>query len=70
MVTKEQLLIIILFPLWWVLLGMCLTLIYDIMASSLVKLLLVGLSCILITALIVWIASRVLKFLNKQNLNE
>lgn len=43
MVTKEQLLIIILFPLWWVLVGMCLTLIYDIEASSLVKLLLLGL---------------------------
>jgi hypothetical protein len=70
MVTKEQLLIIILFPLWWVLLGICITLIYDIMASSLVKLLLVGLSWILITALIVWIASRVLRFLNKQNPNE
>lgn len=70
MITKEQLLIVFLFPVWYMLLGMCVILIKDINASFSIKMLLVGLSWILITALIVWIAGRVLKFLNKQNPNE
>jgi CBS domain containing-hemolysin-like protein len=74
MITKYTISMILLFILWYCLVGMAMTLMKDSLlirqSSDLVQLLYIVVVWVLITALVIWIGEKVLKFLNKQNPNE
>lgn len=74
MITKYTISMILLFILWYCLVGMAMTLMKDCslirQSSDLVQLLYIVVVWGIITALVIWLGERVLKFLNKQNPNE